>query len=62
MSIKKKSKRFFKKRRFDRFQQKQTIFDLNEFFENAKIIMNDVLFIKQNFDFLRILSRRKISI
>ena len=63
-SIKKKSKRFFKKRRFDRFQQKQItiFFDSNEFFENSKIVINDVLFIEQNFDFLRISSRRKISI
>ena len=62
-SIKKSSKRFFKKkRRFDRFQQKQTIFDSNEFFENSKIVMNDALFIEQNFDFLRISSRRKILI
>ena len=61
--IKKKSKRFFKKkRRFDRFQQKQKIFDSNEFFKNSKIVMNDVLFIKQNFNFLRISSRRKILI
>ena len=62
-SIKKNSKRFFKKkRRFDRFQQKQTIFDSNEFFKNSKIVINDVLFIEQNLDFSRILSRRKISI
>ena len=51
-----------KKRRFDRFQQKQAIFDSNEFFENSKIVISGVLFIEQNFDFLRISSRRKISI
>ena len=61
-SIKKNSKRFFKKRRFDCFQQKQSTFDSNEFFENTKIIINDALLIEQNFDFLRISSRRKISI
>ena len=61
-STKKNSERFFKKRRSDRFQQKQAVFDSDEFFENAKIVMSGALFTKQDFDFSRISSRRKISV
>ena len=63
-SMKKKSNRFFKKRRLNRFQQKSTtIFSkIEKFFETSKIVMNDALFSDNDIDFSRFRKRRNIAI